>query len=166
MPVLYVVACAAPPAQQLTEEVETFRAEGWTVCVLVTPAALAFVDRDAVAEASGFPVRCEPRRPGEADPFPLADAVVVAPLTFNTVNKWALGLSDNTAVGVLHELLGSGVPIIAAVWAKEALRRHPAFEPSMEILISAGVRFIELGSGPDGFPWSAVRSKLSTLDLV
>ena len=58
---------------------------------------------------------------------PAADAVVVAPATFNTVNKWAAGITDTFAAGLLCELTGLGVPIVAVPLVKDALARHVAF---------------------------------------
>jgi len=34
----------------------------------------------------------------------------VAPATFNTVNKWAAGISDTLALGILCEAYGMGIP--------------------------------------------------------
>jgi hypothetical protein len=36
-----------------------------------------------------------------AGSVPEADAVLAAPLTFNTINKWAAGISDTLALGLL-----------------------------------------------------------------
>lgn len=38
--VLYVIACAAPPAQRIQEFVVLAQAAGWDVCVIATPQAL------------------------------------------------------------------------------------------------------------------------------
>jgi phosphopantothenoylcysteine synthetase/decarboxylase len=160
MPVLYLVVCGAPPAAEIPSAARGLQAGGWDVCVIATPAALHFIDRDGVEHATGHPVRSEPRRPGERDSFPPADAVAVAPLTFNSANKWALGISDTLALGVLHELMGAGLPIVAGVWAKEPLRRHPAFDEHIARLRRSGVRFLEPGSGPDGYDWSALQALL------
>jgi len=43
----------------------------------------------------------------ESEVFPPADAVLAAPLTFNTIHKWACGINDTVALGLLHELLSS-----------------------------------------------------------
>ena len=160
MPVLYLVACGAPPAAELAAGVGRFQEDGWTVCVIATPMALRFFDAAAVAAVAGFPVRSEYRQPGEVDPFPPANAVVVAPATFNTINKWAAGMSDTLALGVLNELLCSEVPILAAVWAKEQLREHPAYSPSVHVLLGEGVRFVGPGSGPTDFPWEDLAAAL------
>jgi hypothetical protein len=36
-------------------------------------------------------------------PLPPADAIAVAPATYNTINKWAAGISDTLALGILCE---------------------------------------------------------------
>jgi len=42
--VLYVAACAAPPASDVGALVELAHADGWDVCVVATPSALNFPD--------------------------------------------------------------------------------------------------------------------------
>lgn len=57
---------------------------------------MRFVDADRLASLTGEPVRSEWRMPGEAQGLPSADAVVVAPATFdtiNTINEWAAGIT-------------------------------------------------------------------------
>lgn len=39
--------------------------------------------------------------------LPHADVILVAPATYNTINKWALGVTDNYALGILAEALDS-----------------------------------------------------------
>ncbi|MEV0325440.1 inositol monophosphatase family protein [Micromonospora echinospora] len=75
-----------------------------------TPTTATWIDRDALAARTGHPVHYRWRMPGDPEVHPKADVVVVAPATFNLLNKWALGISDNVALGVLHELLGLGMP--------------------------------------------------------
>src|ERR1039457_6548509 len=82
------------------------------------------------------------RIPDEPDELPSADAVVVAPATFNTVNKWAAGITDTFATGLLCELTGLGVPIVAVPLVKDALARHVAFGRSLEVLRGMGVRVL------------------------
>src|ERR1039457_2141006 len=82
------------------------------------------------------------RMPDEPDELPSADAVVVAPATFNTMNKWAAGITDTFATGLLCELTGLGVPIVAVPLVKDALARHVAFGRSLEVLRGMGVRVL------------------------
>ena len=85
--VLYLVVCAAPPAQAIGELVELLRARNWAVCVIATPRATDWIDSAAMARLAGHPVRDEYRAPDDPEPLPRADAIAVAPATFNTVNK-------------------------------------------------------------------------------
>lgn len=70
-------------------------------------------------------------------------AVVAAPLTFNSINKWAAGISDSLALGVLNEMLGAAVPIVAAPCVKPLLRKHPAYRESVTRLTNAGVSILD-----------------------
>ena len=67
----------------------------------------------ALQEQTGYPVRAEWRRPGDPEPHPPADALLVAPVTFNTVNEWAVGRVDTLALGILNEAIGTGLPVHA-----------------------------------------------------
>jgi len=157
--VLYVVVCAAPPASDAHELVKLAQASGWEVCVIATPAAMEWIDATMLAELTGHDVRSEYRQPGEAKSLPEADAIAVAPATFNTVNKFRAGIADNMAVGVLCECLRAGVPIVLAPNAKAVLAEHPAFPASLRELESWGVHVLEQASQPRGFrmaPWEAI----------
>ncbi|SCL69064.1 Flavoprotein [Micromonospora citrea] len=149
--VLHLVVCAAPPALQIGELVELLKQDGWTVCVIATPTAARWLDQAALTEQTGYPVRSEWRLPGEPDVHPRADAVMVAPATFNTINKWALGISDNLALGILNETIGAGLPIVAFPYAKDALASHPAYGTHLQRLRVAGVNIAA------GAPWSLQR---------
>lgn len=154
--VAYVVACSAPPVLDLPQFLALLGDHGWAAYVILTPTAATWVDVDTLADASGHPVRVEPRTPAEPDPLPPADVVIAAPLTFNSLNKWAAGISDTLALGLLNEELGLGLPIIAAPCIKEALRRHPAYPRSVDLLRSAGVTVLDpdrvVVPTPDGPP--------------
>lgn len=78
--------------------------------------------------------------PGENDSFSEADAIMVAPARFNTLNKWVLGIADTLAVGILCEYFGRDVPIVAPC-LKQDLARHPAF-PKSRSLTRGSVSFL------------------------
>jgi phosphopantothenoylcysteine synthetase/decarboxylase len=149
--VLYQVVCAAPAASGVADFVRLAQAGGWRVRVIVTPMGIRFVDADHLAELTGDRVRVDFRMPDEADELPPADAVVVAPATFNTVNKWAAGITDTFASGLLCELTGVGVPIVAVPLVKDALAKHVAFARSLDVLRGMGVRVL---FDPDAPPLS------------
>lgn len=141
-PFLYVVVCAAGIAVEVGRLITAARERDWEVGVFATPVALGgFFDTAAVEAQTGRPIRSAWRRPGDPRPFPPPDAVVVAPATFNTVNKWAAGLADTLAVGTLCEASGLGVPIAVLPCVSDALAAHPAYRASLERLRGMGVRF-------------------------
>ena len=162
-PFLYVVVCAAGIAAGVSKLITAAQERDWEVGVIATPTAMGgFFDIAAVEAQTGRMVRSAWRSPADPRPFPPADAVVVAPATFNTVNKWAAGIADTLAVGTLCEAAGLGVPIGVLPCVAGALAAHPAYRDSLERLRGMGVRFGEphFGEpGPDGrrpeFPWAA-----------
>jgi phosphopantothenoylcysteine synthetase/decarboxylase len=122
-----------------------------------------------LAKVSEHPVRITPRTPSEPDPLPDADALLVAPLTFNSLCKWAAGISDTLALGILNESLGLPAPVTAAPCIKKALRVHPAYQPSAARLEEADVTILDpdvhVRRGPDGFSvldWPSVVSSATT----
>ncbi|QKW12493.1 flavoprotein [Verrucosispora sp. NA02020] len=137
--VLALVVCAAPPALRIGELIELLLEDGWTVCVTATPTAATWIDREALAEQTGYPVRAEWRKPGEPEPHPPATAVAVVPATFNVINKWAQGINDTLALGILNEALGAGIPVHAFPTVKPQLAAHPSYDRHLQLLRDAGV---------------------------
>jgi hypothetical protein len=139
------------PAQRVQELVLLAQAEGWDVCVVVTPQGTKFVDVPLLEQLTGHPVRSEYKRPEEPDVLPRADAIVVFPATFNTLNKWALGISDTLALGLLCEFMGLRSPVLAipCVLTGSGLDSHPAFFKSIDFLRECGVHVIY---EPDKYP--------------
>ena len=150
-PFLYVVVCAAGIATDVGKLITAAQERQWQVGVIATPLAMnGFFDSAAVEAQTGRPIRSAWRRPGDARPFPEPDAVVVAPATFNTINKWAVGIADTLALGTLCEAYGLGVPIAALPCVADALAAHPAYQDSLIRLRGMGVRFGEPYSGEVG----------------
>jgi len=137
--VLYVVTCGTLAARDVGKLVDLAQEAGWTVCVIATPAALDFIDRAALAEQIGFPVRHAYKQPDAPDELPQADAVIVGGASFNTINKWANGISDTLALGIINEAIGLGLPIVVLPFLNSALAAHPAFQRSVAALREAGV---------------------------
>ncbi|MGW7300571.1 MULTISPECIES: flavoprotein [unclassified Streptomyces] len=145
---LYVVVCAAGIASGVGKLVSAAQERGWEVGVIATPVAMnGFFDTAAVEALCGRPIRSAWRTPADPRPFPPPDAVIAAPATFNTVNKWAAGLADTLAVATLCEAPGLGVPVAALPCVADALAAHPAYRESLDRLRGMGVRFGEPYSG-------------------
>lgn len=133
MATLSIVVCGAPLATVTAALVRDAQARGWVVSLVATAASRGWLDEEAQAL-----VGPETRRP---------EAVLVCPLTFNTGNKWAAGISDSSPLGLLNESLGTGARVVAVPFVNESLWRHPAWTDSLERLANSGVRFVDAATG-------------------
>jgi hypothetical protein len=158
--VLYIVAGGAAPVVRVSAVITAAQRRGWDACLVVTPTAARWLADDlaALAAQTGHPVRSAYKMPGEADVLPPADAMLIAPATFNMINQWAAGLSETLALGLINEALGLGIPLVTVPWINGPLARHPALAASFSRLREAGVRVLELEPGPEGdeIPWDQV----------
>jgi Flavoprotein len=169
-PVLYVIASGAAPARELPALISALTGD-WDTCVITTPEGSRFFDISRATELTGRPVRSSFKDPDAPDVLPPADAFAAAPATFNTINKWAAGISDTLALGLLNEATGLGLPIVTVPWPNVALARHPAFGRSISTLRDCGVRVIlDPGHLPDDdkpgqaeFPWDELRAELALM---
>lgn len=162
---LYLVACAAPPARSIGELVALIRDLDWAVCVIATPRAASWIDTAALAGQTGYPVRSDFKHPDDPDVLPRADVVAVVPATFNTINKWAAGISDTFALGILNEAIGMGLPTVVVPYVKAPLAAHPVFARNLDLLRDNGVTLTESEAirprTPDEpFRWSVVTDAL------
>lgn len=173
-PVLYVIVCGSPLAGRVDHLVDLAQADGWDVCVVTTPDGAKFVDAPALTRQTGHPVRSRYKNPDDPDVLPPADALVVCPATVNTVNKWAAGITDTLALGLLVEAQGLGRPIVAVPFTNTAMAVHPAFRTALDRLREWGVTVLfgddvyQLHAPGTGgrhlhtFPWELVLRAVST----
>ncbi len=101
--------------------------------------------------------------------------MIVAPCTVNTTTKFAAGIADTLALGLLVEGLGKGLPIVAVPYTNAAMAAHPAFGEAIERLRGWGVTVlygddvVELhdpGTGEqylDEFPWQLAIESIGAL---
>ncbi|WP_248958724.1 flavoprotein [Sphaerisporangium perillae] len=171
--VLYIIVCAAGPAGDVGKLVALAQDDGWTVQIIATPPALDFIDVRALEKQTGRPVRSEYRKPGEPK-SPRADAIIVAPATYNTINKFAQGIADTYALGLLSEAPGLGIPVVILPFVNAALADRAPFRRSVDHLRDEGVRVL-IGPGQfephtpssgadhtDTYPWHLALSALPT----
>lgn len=147
--VLYIIACGAPPARKVARLVCLAQAKEWDVCVLTTPSGRKFVDVAELEQVTSHPVRSEYKEPGTPDVLPPPDAIIVAPATVNTINKWAAGICDTLALGILVEAIGKGLPIVALPFTNKAHAAHPACAENIQKLRAWGVVVL---FGPEVYP--------------
>jgi len=150
--VLYVIACAASPARDIAKLVKIAQRAEWDTCLVATPSAMRFFSVPELRELTGHPVRSDYKAPDDPDVLPEPDAIIVAPATVNTINKWAAGICDTLALGLIVEAIGKKVPLVAMPSTNYAHAAHPAFQENMVKLRSWGVRVLY---GPDVYPFHA-----------
>jgi phosphopantothenoylcysteine synthetase/decarboxylase len=110
--------------------------------VITTPDGRKFVDVPALQAQTGHPVRSHYKNPGDTDVLPPADAMIVAPATVNTVNKWAAGITDTLVLGLLIEGYGYGVPTAVVPYTNNVMALHPTLHESLAKLRDWGVRVL------------------------
>ncbi|HWM38428.1 MAG TPA: flavoprotein [Streptomyces sp.] len=152
--VLYLLGSAAPPVLDIADVIGRAQADGWSVCVGLTPTAAEWLeDRlPALEHQTGHPVRSTARMPSDGDVWPPADAAVVAPATLNTVNTFALGLTPNFVAGYVAEAIGKGWPLAVMPCVNSAYATHPQFARSIETLRGAGVQVLYGEGGFQPYP--------------
>lgn len=170
--VLYVVVCGAGPASRVGILLGQAQRRGYEVCLIATAAAVQFLDLDALTAQTGRPVRTDY---GRGERLPRAAGVIVAPATYNTINKWAAGVADSYPLTLLAELTGLGVPTVVLPFMNTALAANRVFLRSVHDLRMAGVHVLfgpgefephlpgSGGTQIESFPW---HSPLDVLERV
>ncbi|GAA0970768.1 flavoprotein [Acrocarpospora macrocephala] len=172
--VLYIIVCAAGPAADVGKLVTMAQRQQWTVQIIATPPALTFIDVQQLEAQTGRPVRSQYRTPGEPK-SPRADAIIVAPATYNTINKFVQGIADTYALGLLAEAPGLGIPVIILPFVNSALAQRTPFQHAVDTLRTEGVHIL-LGPGEfqphppssggdrlDAYPWEQTLKVLAEL---
>ncbi|WP_330289726.1 flavoprotein [Streptomyces sp. NBC_00576] len=167
-PFLQVVTCAAGVVADVCRLITAAHERHWDVGVIATPQGLGFLDVESVETQTGRPIRSAWRSPGEPRPTRPADAIAVAPASFNTVNKWAAGISDNLALGILCEAPAMDIPVAVLPYLNSAQAAHLAYRQSLERLREMGILIgsyephrPKAGGGADRYRWEEVLELLA-----
>jgi phosphopantothenoylcysteine synthetase/decarboxylase len=161
-PVLYALVTGTHVSRDVGALVDFAHTDGWDVCVISSPAGRRFIDADALAAKTGHPVRSEYKDPDAPDALPRADGMIVAPITSNSLAKWAAGISDTLPLGLLIEGLGLGLPVVAVPFANRALLSFPPIGEAVGKLSEWGVTVLSEdmphepkagGTARERFPW-------------
>ena len=165
---LQIVVCAAGPAADVTQLVSAAQTHSWTTAVTATPNSINFIDVSAIEQLTGAAVRSSYQASsGDRRSLPAADALIIAPATYNSINKIALGLADNYAMTSVAELIGRKVPTVIVPFVNAALAARSPFRHAVASLRDEGVRILlgpeygwephPPGSGNErqrAFPWA------------
>ncbi|GAA2140763.1 flavoprotein [Streptomyces synnematoformans] len=170
--VLYLIACAAGPTEYIDDGVRAAQAAGWDTCLVLTPTAARWwaPRMRELEELTGRTVRSEYKLPGESDTLPKAHAMLVAPLSCTSLNKWGAGIADTLAIGLVSECVHMGVPVVAMPYFNQAQGAQPAVARSVAALRKQGVLYLDGDDGytphpprqgaPKAFPWGKALARL------
>lgn len=148
-PVLYAIVTGSPTAGGVGELVDLAQADGWDVCLIASPNGCLFIDVEALEAQTGHPVRSQYKAPDAPDELPPADAMIAAPVTCNSLAKWATGISDTLPLGLLVEALGMGIPVVAVPFSNSAHISFPAVQTAIRNLSAWGVAMVVVDDMPD-----------------
>ncbi|WP_228717997.1 flavoprotein [Kitasatospora acidiphila] len=157
---MYLIGCGSRPTTDLPRFAGQLRSAGWDPFIVPTPVGRRFLNASQAEEKSGNTVYWDfdPDAPNELTQCK-ARAAVIAPATFNTINKLAAGIADTLALALVHDVLGDGLPVIAVPWTQASLARHPAYKNATARLRGWGVRLLPADQS-ELFPWAAVGTQL------
>ena len=140
------------------------------------PPTLPFLDTVELKALTGSVIRSTYLSPGQTR-APRPNAVIVAPATYNTISKCALGISDTYALGLLAEAIGLPIPVVMLPFVNSALAGRRPFERAVVQLRHEGVHVL-LGDGTvdphppgtgsdhiDTFPWQLAIEALEAAEL-
>ena len=121
-----------------------------TVIALPTPNASRVIAPRELADVEGaqvvqsyFDLAIRPRPP--------RGVVLLAPCSFNSLNKLAHGIADNLALSVVAEAIGRKTPVIVGPSLNQPLLDHPEAQASLRKLPGWGVTIVppvDEGEGP------------------
>ena len=125
-PLLYAIVTGSPASRGVGTLVDLAQTDGWDVCVIASPNGRQFINDEALSAQTGHLVRSTYKDPTAPDVLPAADAMIVAPITCNSLAKWAAGVSDTLPLGLLVEAVGKRQPVVAMPFSNWAQIRFPA----------------------------------------
>lgn len=139
---VYLLVCGASAARRVPGLVEDLAGQVESLVTVLTPNARQVVSPRELAMVAGHQV-VESYFDEAILPRPAEGVVLVAPCTFNTLNKLAQGIADNLPLSIAAEAIGRGTPVIVAVSVNPPLWAHPVAKQSVATLRSWGVEVIE-----------------------
>jgi len=131
---LFLFVTGAARCVQAPELIRALVAQGFTVYSVLTPnVAQVTAPAPLMAVPGNHWIHAYQQTPLERYPF---GTLLVAPCTFNTFNKIALGLADNLATAMIADGLGAGQRVLIAPSMNRGLWAHPQTVASLARLQS------------------------------
>lgn len=124
---------------------------------VISPYNLADQENHTFIESYFDPALINGRQPG---------VTVVAPATFNTLNKISHGIADTLAHSLVAEAIGGGWPVIVAPSMNPELANHPQVAQSLKMLHRWGVTVLEPEPAGDLLMMASVPAIVNAVDRV
>ena len=135
---LFLFVTGARSCVRVPTLIQALVAEGFDIYSVLTPNVAQVTAPAPLMEVAGNRwIHAYLQEPLDRYPF---GKMVVAPCTFNSFNKIALGLADNLAMSMVADGLGAGRPLLIAPSMNHGLWSHPQTKASL-------ARFEEWGVG-------------------
>jgi phosphopantothenoylcysteine synthetase/decarboxylase len=138
---LFVFVTASSRCREIGELVSGSIAAGWRTYTVATPNVAKIIDPAELFTQPGAHWISDYEQP-PLDTFPFG-TMLVAPCTFNSFNKLALGIADTLATSMVADALGAGCPVFIAPSMNHGLWHHPQTRVSYERLVSWGCTIID-----------------------
>ena len=129
---LFIFVTAAGVSRDVGELVRGAIGLGWGVYTAATPNVAAVTPPAQLLDIPGSTWISDYGRP-PLDRFPFG-TMLVAPCTFNTLNKLAHGIADSLVAAMVADALGAGCPILIAPAMNRGLWNHPQTSESLQRL--------------------------------
>lgn len=137
---LFLFVTGAGPCDRVPDMLREFVARDFKVYSVLTPNVSLVKPVAPLMEVPGNHWVHEYRQ-SPLDTYPFG-TLLIAPCTFNTFNKIALGLADNLATSMIADGLGAGCPVVIAPAMNHGLWSHPQTAASLERLRSWGCEIV------------------------
>ena len=159
---LYVIVTGAGTARRMPQLIGALAANFEQTIVVPTGNADRIVSRREFALVDGIEIVDSYFDPAIL-PYPPEGVLLVAPCTFNSLNKLANGIADTLALSIAAEAIGRGTPVIVALSFNPPLYNHPRTRTAIDTLRSWGLQVLEPAES-DG--WMTLASDQDILDAV
>ncbi len=124
---------------------------GADVKTILSPSALEFIGTKTLETFSNNPVYTNTFAPKETTEHislaDWADLFVIAPITANTISKFAQGMADNLITSIFNAYLGSKKPVIIAPAMNTGMLNNPFVQKNINLLKNEGVKIAETQTG-------------------
>ena len=130
---LYVIVTGASTARRVPQLLVRVRGLAPHVVTVLTPNAQRVVSPRELALVPGHHL-VESYFDEAILPRPPRGVVLVAPCSFDSLNKIAQGIADNLALSIVAEAIGRGTPVLVAISTNAPLWVHPRAKESAATL--------------------------------